>query len=136
MTSWIVPCNPEKYDIKGALQKLIQIDWHQKASSIETGDIVYIYVSKPYQKILFQCVVVKTNMDDYEIDDRKFVKDGAQFLNEGPYMRVHLVKKLDECDIDLKALRIQGLKGNIQGPRRVDGELLEYIEKTIDANMC
>ena len=51
-------------------------------------------------------------------------------------MRVHLVKKLDECDIDLKALRIQGLKGNIQGPRRVDGELLEYIEKTIDANMC
>lgn len=136
MTSWIIPCNPKNYDVIGVFQSLDQIDWKQSAKSIETGDIVYIYVSRPYQKVMFQCDVVKTNLNGCEIDDHVFVKDGTPFLNYGPHMRLRLVKKLVGCNISIDALKESGLKGNIQGPRRVDGELLKYIEKTIDGNMC
>ena len=131
MANWIIPCNPNSYDVIGAFQKLRQIDWKQSAKSIEPGDIVYIYISRPYQKIMFQCEVVKTDMDCYEIDDHIFVKDGTPFLNYGLHMRLQLIRKLDGHGLDINSLKRQGLRGNIQGPRRVEGVLLGYIEKQI-----
>ena len=100
--------------------------------NIDTGDIVYIYVSRPYQKIMFQCVVVKTNLPRVEIDDDIFVEDGTPFVGYGNHMRLQLIKKLDGPVLGLDMLKRNGLKGNVQGPMRVSGELLRYIENEID----
>ena len=132
MTNWIIPCNPKNYDVIGAFQKLKQIDWKQSMKNIDTGDIVYIYVSRPYQKIMFQCVVVKTNLPRVEIDDDIFVEDGTPFVGYGNHMRLQLIKKLDGPVLGLDMLKRNGLKGNVQGPMRVSGELLRYIENEID----
>jgi 5-methylcytosine-specific restriction protein A len=63
-----------------------------------------------------------------------FVKDGTPFLNYGPHMRLQMNKKLNGLELSLSDLKKRGLRGNIQGPRTVSGELLEYIESVIDRN--
>ena len=133
ITNWIISCNPNDYDVEAAFRDLVQIDWGQSMKNIDTGDIVYIYVGQPYQKIMFQCVVVKTDMPCWEIDDHKYIL--REFSSSSDkYMRLHLVKKLDKCNLDLNTLKDHGLRGIIRGPRRVFGYLLNYIEKTIDEN--
>ena len=132
MNSWIIPCNPKNYDVIRAFQNLKEIDWKQSVKNIDTGDKVYIYVSSPYKQILYQCVVVKTNLPSQEIDDMAFVKDGTPFLNHGPHMRLQMIRKLNGLELNLSDLKKRGLRGNIQGPRTVSGELLDYIESVID----
>ena len=99
MNSWIIPCNPKNYDVIRAFQNLKEIDWKQSIKNIDAGDKVYIYVSSPYKQILYQCVVVKTNLPSQEIDDMAFVKDGTPFLNYGPHMRLQMNKKLNGFSI-------------------------------------
>lgn len=128
MNSWIIPCNPKNYDVIRAFQNLKEIDWKQSIKNIDPGDNVYIYVSSPYKQVLYQCVVLKTNLPACEIDDRAFVKDGTPFLNYGPHMRLQLVRNLEGLELGLADLQKRGLRGNIQGPRTVSGDLLAYIE--------
>ena len=132
MNSWIIPCNPKNYDVIRAFQNLKEIDWKQSIKNIDAGDKVYIYVSSPYKQILYQCVVVRTNLPSQEIDDMAFVKDGTPFLNYGPHMRLQMIRKLNGLELNLSDLKKRGLRGNIQGPRTVSGELLDYIESVID----
>lgn len=132
MNSWIIPCNPKNYDVIKAFQDLKEIDWKQSVKNIDAGDKVYIYVSSPYKQILYQCVVVKTNLLAREIDDMDYVIDGTPFLNYGPHMRLQMIRKLNGLELNLSALKKRGLRGNIQGPRTVSGELLDYIESVID----
>ena len=49
-------------------------------------------------------------------------------------MRLQLVRNLDGLDIRLSDLQKRGLRGNIQGPRTVSGDLLTYIENTAAEN--
>ena len=128
MAVWIIPCNPKNYDVVGAFQKLDQIDWKQSMKNIEKGDTVYIYVSRPYQRLMYQCSVVKTNLSKIEIDDFEFVKDGTPYLNYGTHMRLKRQRIMNGAGLDIKSLRNYGLRGNIQGPMRISGGLLEYIE--------
>lgn len=43
VTEWVIICNPDYYDLKGAFQKYSTIDWKQ-SNKICEGDLVYIYV--------------------------------------------------------------------------------------------
>ena len=61
-----------------------------------------------------------------------FVKDGTPFLNYGPHMRLQMIRTLNGLELNLSDLKKRGLRGNIQGPRTVSGELLDYIESVID----
>lgn len=129
MAVWIIPCNPKNYDVVGAFKKLDQIDWKQSMKNIEKDDTVYIYVSSPYQRLMYRCSVVKTNLLSIEIDDFEFVKDGTPYLNYGTHMRLKKQRILKEIGLDIGSLRKNGLRGNVQGPMRISGELLDYIEK-------
>ena len=37
MEDWIIPCNPETYDLFGAFDSLQTVDWRQRAKSMETS---------------------------------------------------------------------------------------------------
>ena len=39
MADWIIPCNPEYYDIVGSFEKLDSVDWRQSTTGIMPGDI-------------------------------------------------------------------------------------------------
>ena len=71
---WIIPCDLNYYDIRVAIEKLHIIDLRQN-NSFNIDDIVYIYASAPYQKIMFKTRVVDVNVPyEQTIDDRDFGK--------------------------------------------------------------
>lgn len=121
MEQWIIPCNIKYYDVIGAFDKLQKLDWKQSSKSIEIGDEVFIYVGLPIQAIKYKCRVNKVNLNCTEIDDSEFVVNGEPYENYGNYMELELLEKFDNVKYSLEFLKNQGLKGNIQGPRRVNG---------------
>ncbi|WP_259343105.1 HNH endonuclease, partial [Staphylococcus haemolyticus] len=56
--------------------------------------------------------------------------------NYGNYMRIEFIKEIEENLITLKELHNHGMKGNVQGPRSLSNELLDFVlevlEKTSD----
>ena len=123
MEECIIPCNIKCYDVENAFKKLKRIDWKQSNKSIMVGDIVYIYVGNSVKAIKYKCKVNKVNLDHIEIDDSEFVLDGEPYENYGNHMELELLEEYDNFKYSLSALRANGLRGNIQGPRRVLGIL-------------
>ena len=129
MTDWIIPCNLKYYDVKGAFSKFKAIDWKQSAQNICVGDIVYIYVGKPISAIKYKCRVNKANLSKVEIDDSEFVINGENYENYGNHMELELIREYAGTELTRDMLVENGLKGNIQGPRRVDVLIQESINK-------
>lgn len=134
MANWIIPCNPKYFDVFGAFGKLKTIDWNQSAKSIDVGDIVYIYVGKPVQAIMFKTRVLATGITADEVDysDQEFDLEDNQ-ASVGPdrdkrWMRLELIKCYSNRDLSFNKLVQYGLKGNIQGPRRTDEGIQELID--------
>ncbi len=129
MTDWIIPCNLKYYDVKGAFSKFKAIDRKQSAKNICVGDIVYIYVGKPISAIKYKCRVNKANLSKVEIDDSEFVINGENYENYGNHMELELIREYAGTELTRDMLVENGLKGNIQGPRRVDVLIQESINK-------
>lgn len=58
----LFPCNPAQYDVNGAFNEFNEIEWIQVVNKISVGDIVFIYVAKPFSEIQFMCEVVHVNI--------------------------------------------------------------------------
>ena len=129
MADWIIPCNPQYFDIFGAFEKLETIDWRQTAKTIEPGDTVYIYVGIPVQAIAFKCNVLQTMITSEQVDDsdEKFNLSDNGLEPAQMHMRLKLVKKYPPDEITFDKMRSLGLKGNIQGQRSVPDELKELF---------
>ena len=128
MAEWIIPCNPNYYKIDEAFSELKCLDWKQTPKNIEVGDIVYIYVSRPVQAIRYKCKVNKINLDQIEIDDSRFIINGETYQNYPVHMELKLLHIYsDELTID--KMKENGVKGNIQGARKVYPELQKYIHQ-------
>ena len=84
MANWMIPCNPKYFDVFGAYSKLKTIDWNQSVKSIAVGDIVYIYVGKPVQAIMFKTRVIATGITCDEVDrsDEEFDLENNQSTAE------------------------------------------------------
>lgn len=127
--SWIIPCNLDYYDVIGAFKHLKKVDWKQSATSIQPGDVVYIYVGKPIKAILYKCTVNKVCLPEEEIDDSEFVLNGENYEHYGRYMELEVIREFKRYQIGLDILKENGLKGNIQGPRRVDPIIQVFIDR-------
>ena len=126
MSTWIIPCNLSYYNVVGAFNTFAQIDWKQ-STNIQVGDTVYIYVGRPVKAVLFKCIATKTNLPKAEVDDSAFVINDIEYGNYGNYMELKWIEKYPEDKFTLDKLIAEGLRGNIQGPRRIDGRLLMLL---------
>ena len=117
------------YDHSAAFSETGYVDWMQ-FGNYEVGDIVYIYASKQEGKIKYKTIVTKTDMSFSEIkrnDD--FWKDTHDLKREKmKYSRLKLVKRIEGNRLNLALLRQHGLKNAPQRSKKIDGELLAYIE--------
>lgn len=110
--SWIIPANPKYYDVIDAFSKSDVIMWHQDIKVI-AGDFVYIYLTKPYQAILFQCEVIEANIPD---------------VNHTLSMKLKLLKKYDVKEFPISKLNLYGFK-SVRSARSIPKELAEELKK-------
>ena len=124
MASWIIPCNPKYYDIFGAFRSLQTIDWRQTVKNIHIDDTIYIYVGQPVQAITHKCRVVDIDIPDDKMDHSddcfNLKSDSTGLQPYWRYMRLRLVKEYDRHILSYARLVENGLRGSVQGQRRLD----------------
>lgn len=115
---WLIPANPEYYDIVGAFKNTDILTWKQ-SSKVRIGDIIYIYVAKPYSAILFQCEAIEVNIP-YTYQSKNVAMSYV--------MRLRLLKKYNQSIFSLEKLKEYGVK-SIRGPRGIPEKLKKELNK-------
>ena len=75
---WIRTAKLKKYDVISAFSDLNEIDWRKSGFNIKTGDIVYIYVGKPYSRIMYKTICILDSVDA----EKKFIEDNKYWVEE------------------------------------------------------
>ena len=135
---WIITAKPtgqKGYKIIEASEELPYIDWHKSKvlKNIMEGDVVYIYVGKPYMKIMFKmlCLQSVVNPDETE-EDSKYFNDPSRWEKPKECFRIKKEEEIFDDSLSLHNLNELGLvKGNIQGSFKSDNfpELFSYIRE-------
>ena len=122
---WIIPCNPNYYDIVAAFDHLDVIEWSQSTNTT-VGDTVYIYVGEKYKSIMFKCEVVGSDLyGNRSTDDYPYYKDLAKDP-DARYMKFKLVEKYPVGQYPLKELKENGLT-SVQGRSKATVQLMKYL---------
>lgn len=112
--AWVIPANPQVYDIIGEFRQTDVITWHQNVH-VQVGDYVYIYLTQPYQAVLFGCIVIEADIMDVN-------------SSSGKSMKLKLVKRYKENAFSIDKLREYGLK-NVRSSRRIPLVLHKELQK-------
>lgn len=95
MNYWIITSNEEKFRLGDLLKECNIVDWRQN-NSFEINDIVYIYSTKPFQRIRFKMQVIGVNIPSKEyINDSKFWVDKEsqkEGLLHNRFIRLRLIE--------------------------------------------
>ena len=114
---WIVPANPKYYDVINCFNHTDEIIWKQ-SSHIHVNDIVYIYVTSPYSKIMYQCKVLEEGIP-YEYRDDNVSMDYV--------MRIKLIKDLKDKEYNLDYLKKFDIN-TIRGPRKISKDVSSKLK--------
>ena len=113
---WIVPANPNFFDLESAFQANNEIIWKQ-SSKIKKGDIAYMYVASPFSAILYKCEVTDVNIPyNYEDENLKINK----------VMKIKLLKKYNNTFMTFKKMKKYGINA-VRGPRICPEKLIEVL---------
>ena len=125
-TEWIIPGNPDRFDIVEAFRKLGALDWVQNRN-VAVGDIVYIYISNSVRAIQLKCKVNAVNKTEPTIDDSQFNKSEEFDGSEERYMELEMLEEFSTDLFAKKALEHYGF----MPPRRavrVPAEVKKYLD--------
>ena len=104
-STWIIPANPKVYDIISDFKKSDIMTWKHQ-SSMELGDIIYIYMTKPMGYIKYKCQIIDVNDN---------------------IMTIKLIKEFDDNLLTFDLLNNYGLK-SVRSPRRIPDKLNSFLE--------
>ena len=135
-TKWLISAN-KRFDTIRAFNELRTLDWDQDVYKLKVGDIVYIYLGMPVQKVRIKCRVEKVNLPVSDTDDRKYITGITEEELKEPFvefygntMRLAILEEFVDSDIfGVKALKEHGILGAIRTPRILKGEALAYFEE-------
>lgn len=129
---WLISSNDSIFRLEDCLADNNFVDW-QGCFSPKIGDLVFIYRTKPIQRICYMMEVSAINIPYRNtINDIKYW--GVNHAPQGTtnpdelYHRLKLLKEDTTEALHLKELQKQGMKGFPQGPRKLYGSLLEYVK--------
>ena len=114
---WLVPANPEYFDVVGAFAKKRTILWKQ-STDIHENDTVYLYVGAPYSAILYRCRVVETGIP-YSYEDDNVRMDHVMKIR-----RTYCYLPTQFTFAELKGYGVNA----VRGPRRMPESLLKALE--------
>ena len=114
---WIVPANPKYYDIINCFNNTDEIIWKQ-SSDIYVNDIIYLYVTNPYSKVMYKCKAIEVNIP-YEYKDKN--------VSMSHVMKIKLLKVLNNKNYTLEYLNNLGIK-TIRGPRKISKKISNELK--------
>lgn len=130
MTHWIFIANPKHFDMARCLSECGFVEYNQR-NKVCVNDIVYLYSTAPIKRIEYKMMVERTDIPRKEFyDDRRFSfsANPRRFGEANACFRLRLIKSVSSPKLGLDELRNHGLNSSMQGPMKVNGELLDYIE--------
>jgi len=133
--NWLISANPLMYDHASSFEHYGFIDWRQGNGKYKENDIVYIYCTKPIQKIQYKCIVERINLDSKEIrNDNQYWLDELEYYKslDGKFMKLHLIDQVDNSRMSLDNLKQYGLRMAPQGRIKLSQPLLSYIESNFN----
>lgn len=130
MKSWIFITNLNRFRMHDFLRDYGFVEFLQK-NKVHEGDIVFLYITRPYKRIEYKMVVEKTDIPWYDaFDDRAYsLSDSSSLpLESELVVRLKLVDRVISSELSLDCLYEHGLRGMMQGNKIADEELTAYIE--------
>jgi len=117
---WIIPANPKYFDVVSAFENSKDgiVNWKQGAG-IEVGDVVYMYVAKPYSAILYKGEVIKVHIP-HETKNK--------YVNVPEIMQIKVLDKYDKEKYTLELMKKYGVT-TVRGPRYMSEDLEKVITK-------
>ena len=119
---WIIPANPNYYDIIHAFDDTDEIDWKQ-GSGIKTGDTVFMYVGSPVSAILYKCKVMEADIPYHYEDENLTIK---------ALMKIKLLKRYQPDKFTFDVLKDEYGIFAIRGPRGITNSLSEALKQGED----
>jgi len=136
--NWLISANSSMFDHASVFEHFGFIDWKQGNGKFQINDFVYIYSTVPTKKIQYKCRVEKINLTSSDIQrNEEYWIDKTEYQKAltGKYMKLSLVEQIYSSKMSLENLIANGLKAAPQGSKKLDGNLLEYIERNFsDSN--
>lgn len=126
MTEWITSENFKDYNFVDAFHDLKKVDYRQNAN-YEVGDIIYIYSSGNEQMIRFKCKVIKIDINELEIDDRKYYGEEQNYESYDKYVELEMIDEYNNDLYSCQALEKHGFTAP-QGAIKVKPEIKEYLD--------
>lgn len=132
---WVRTASLKTYNVVGAFEKFDTLYWKKSTYKIKEGDIVYIYVGKPYSKIMYKtiCIDAEAKSTDAEASkDIEFWEKGKMPTHTYDCMILKFVSKTDSTETDLETLKSMGyVKNRIQGAisSSKSPALFDYLER-------
>ena len=131
--TWIVPSNSMTFDIEGCLKEFGYVHWQQK-NNFSIGDTIYIYCTKPEQRIRYKMTVCDVDLKySPEVEqeqkywvERERIKAG---INANRYAYFKLSGRTDSPTLTFDKLLQNGVNGNIQGGITISDKLLQYVQE-------
>lgn len=133
-TYWLFPWNPKEFYLDEYLNKFEEVDWKQGKYKINVGDYVYIYCSKPEQKIRYHFQVTKINIPFEESTNDQFYW-GEKHSSGEVYCRLKLLEAINTDKLYLDILYKNGLTARPQGKQKINARLLSYIQSCFTNNI-
>lgn len=125
---WIVPSSEAQFRLKEWLATHDYVDWHQSVN-YKKGDRVFAYSSSPIRAIIARFIVEEPNITEYDDSEEIPYRGNAKYIKR-KVAHFSLQKLFSEDEyIPFEELKAHGLKGNVQSPLTVSGELLEFISQ-------
>lgn len=123
--TWLIASNPSTYNIADAFDANTAITWGLTVK-LSVGDIIYIYVSAPYSRIKYKCVVDRV---DVPVTERLGAEFWVEKFNPNrKLVNLRLLSRLNDARLQLHSLtRSKLLSSAPQGPRRVPHELNDFL---------
>lgn len=123
--NWIIPCSPKYFDVVEHFKANDSVVW-KKGCAIKTGDIVYLYVGRPYGQIKFKCEVISDNVDDATLDQNKYAVMPSQ-IERVRYIQMKKVYEYPDGVLQLPELKANGV-GQVQRQARAYKDIVEFID--------
>lgn len=125
MDNYIISCNPERFDIIQYWTHSNEVYWKQ-TKKFCIGDQVYVYVGKPYSRLMFQCEVTDINIPSITDENGYYSTYDSGRNKDKPFMKIILKEELPDKGLTLNDLFKHGLK-TVQCTTKADEELIKYI---------